>query len=285
MPKPVPRGVAYDGVGRPLGNMGVALGDTRNVGVFDLFVTHLPEEGNTLWHQGPCGTFIDRTAAVGLARVGWRATGFGAVFADFNHDGNLDAAVVNGRVFRAPGAERSASKGGAFWDAYAERNQLFIGTGDGRFRDASADEPTLCGTPNVARALAVGDVNNDGAPDLLYTCVGGRARLLRNVAPERGHWLVVRALDPALKRDAYGAEVAVEAGGWRRVGWVNPGQSYLSSHDPRVHFGLGQAPEVTGITVRWPDGTRERFPGGPADRSLTIRKGKGTALPPEPGKS
>jgi hypothetical protein len=272
----VERGLAHDAVGRSLANMGVALGDTHGTGRFDLFVTHLSEETNTLWRQGPRGLFLDCTASSGLLRAGWRGTGFGTVLADFNQDGLLDLAVVNGRVVRsrAPGA-----RGAGFWDAYAERNQLFAGAGPGRFRDVSAQHPALCGTPNVARGLAVGDLDGDGAPDLLVTCAGGRARLLRNVAPGRGHWLLVRAVDPALRRDAYGAEVTVEAGGRSRVAWINPGQSYLCSNDPRAHFGLGSAAAIDAVRVLWPDGALERFPGGPADRVLVLRKGEGTAAP------
>ncbi len=278
----VSRGVACDGIGRSMGNMGVALGDTHGDGLFALFVTHLPEETNTLWRQGPRGLFVDQTARSGLAHPRWRGTGFGAVLADFNQDGQLDLAIANGRVVRAgpPGANE-----GAFWGLYAERNQLFAGAGPGQFRDVSAGTPAFCGTPNVARGLAVGDVDGDGSLDLLVTCAGGRARLLRNVAPGRGHWLMVRAVGPGSKRDAYGAEVTVEAGGKRRVAWVNPGQSYLSSNDPRAHFGLGPASSYDSVRVLWPDGTTERFPGGPANRSVILRQGEGTRVPVAPGKA
>jgi hypothetical protein len=182
---------------------------------------------------------------------------------------------VNGRVARGQAANPQL---GPHWSHYAERNQLFAGTGVGSFTDISATNTPLCGTPGVYRALVVADIDGDGALDLLVTAVGGAARLYRNVAPKRGHWLIVRAFDPALKRDAYGAEIAVNAQERRWVSGIYPGQGYLCSHDPRAHFGLGSAAHVDAIEVRWPDGTRETFAGRPADRVVHLTKGMGTRL-------
>src|SRR5262249_12121013 len=220
------RGVALDGLGQAPGNMGVALGDVDGDGRFDLFVTHLTDELNTLWLQHKSGAFRDNTGPAGLAASKWRATGFGTIFADFDHDGALDLAVVNGRVARDPLGARPA--GGSFWDQYTERNQLFANDGTGKFRDLSEDNAAFCGTAHVGRGLAWGDFNNDGAIDLLVTTIGGKARLYKNAVPNRGHWLMVRAVDDVCGgRDAYGAEVTVRAGSRRWIGLVNPGQSYL----------------------------------------------------------
>jgi hypothetical protein len=269
----VPRGLAYDNMGQPLGNMGVALGETAaNSGLFDVFVTHLTEEKHTLWKQGPPGAFQDRTVALGLADPLWHGTGFGTVFGDFDQDGALDLALVNGRVSRGKPALNTAPED--FWQPYAERNQLFANRG-GKFQDVSPGNAVFCGTAAVSRGLACGDIDGDGALDLLVTTVAGRARLFRNVAPQRGHWLVVRAVDPALHRDAYGARVVVETDQRRWVGWVNPGQSYLCSNDPRVHFGLGSVDRAEAFRVRWPDGLEESFPGQAADRLVELRRGEG----------
>ena len=155
--------------------------------------------------------------------------------------------------------------------------------GTGRFRDITAANRPFCGDPGVYRGLACGDVDGDGALDLVVTSLAGPARLYRNVAPDRGHGLLVRAIDPALNRDAYGAEVTVRAGDRRWVRWINPGYSYLCSNDPRAHFGLGSVAQVDAIDVLWPDGSKETFPGGPADRrpEVVLRKGEGRPVPSE----
>ncbi|HLJ94418.1 MAG TPA: CRTAC1 family protein, partial [Gemmataceae bacterium] len=253
------RGIAYNAMGKAEGNMGIALGDVDDDGLFDVFVTHLNDETHRLWKQGPRGMFQDRTAAADLAKPRWRGTGFGTVLADFDHDGALDLALVNGGVTRRKSI--AATAGGSFWTPYMEPNQLFRNDGKGKFREVSESNPPFCGVTAVWRGLACGDFDNDGALDLLVTAIGGPARLYRNVAPKRGHWLMIRALDPARKRDAYGAEIVVRAGERRWLRWINPAYSYLCSNDPRAHFGLGAAERVDTIQVVWPDGTEETFPG------------------------
>ncbi len=268
----VSRNVAYTMVGKAYAGMGIAIGDISNRGLLDLFVTHLGTETHTLWRQGPRGQFRDQTVAAGLTAGHWRGTGFGTLLADFDLDGSLDLAIVNGRVARG-GPARDTGLG--FWETYAEKNQLFANDGSGKFRDVSLANPPFCGFWNVGRGLACADFDNDGAPDLLITPIGDRARLFRNVAPDRGHWLKVRTLDPKLKRDAYGAEVRVRAGQQKWLRLVNPAGSFQCSSSPIAHFGLGSAAQVDAIVVSWPDGTQEEFPGGAADRTLVLRKGEG----------
>jgi hypothetical protein len=268
------RGLAQPMGGVAAGNMGIAWADVDGNGLPDLFVTHIIDETHTLWQQTTRGFFEDRTVSSGLS-AGWRSTGFGTSFVDFDRDGWPDLVFVNGGVIRNPNADRSAP----FWHQYTERNQLYANLGRGKFRDISDANPALCGFPNVGRGLAVGDFDNDGAPDLLITEVGGQARLMRNVAPANGHWLTVRAMIPSLKRDAYGAEVTVRAG--EKAYWrlLNPGYSYCSSNDPRCHFGLGPNARYDVIEVLWPDGRAETFPGGSADRPIELRQGEGTPKP------
>jgi hypothetical protein len=277
------RGVAYNGMGQAEANMGIALGDVDGDGLLDLFVTHLNDEKHRLWKQGPRGQFRDHTVAAGLASPQWNGTGFGTVLADFDHDGALDLALVNGAVRRLKSSKPDAATLaalGPFWGHYGDRNQLFANEGGGRFRDISRHNGPFCATPCVGRGLAWGVLSNGGAVDLVVTAAAGRARVYRNVAPKRGHWLLVRAVDPELKRDAYGAEITVHAGGRRWLGLINPGSSYLCSNDPRAHFGLGPATRVDRLHVVWPDGYEEVFPGRPADQVVVLRKKEGRRVRP-----
>jgi enediyne biosynthesis protein E4 len=270
------RGIAVDAMGQAQANMGIAIGDVNRDGLLDVFVSHLTEEKHTLWLQGPVGLFQDRTAHWKLTQAGWRSTGFGTVMGDFDNDGAIDIALVNGRVARGSRTPNDAL--GPHLREYSERNQLFRNTGDG-FEDVSESSPALCGVPNVARGLAWADYDDDGRLDLVVTVVGGPARLLRNVAPPAAHWLTVRAVDGTLKRDVYGAAVTVHAGKERWVRVINPGDSYLCSSDCRAHFGLGDIAAIDAVEVRWPDGKRERFPGGAARRVATLTRGQGEPLP------
>src|SRR5207244_624489 len=169
-------------------------------------------------------------------------------------------AIVNGGIKRGTNPAPRLAGMDAFWSPYAQRNPLFANDGAGRFRDISEAHAAFCSQAAVGRGLACGDIDNDGALDLLIMNTAAPARLLRNVAPDRGHWLVVRAVDPGLGgRDAYGAEVTVRAGTktWWRL--VQPSYSYLVSNDPRVHFGFGNTTKIDAIHVLWPDAHREEF--------------------------
>lgn len=279
----VRRGIAYNGMGAVEANMGVALGDVDGDSLFDILITHLATETHTLWRQGPPGLFRDRTAASRVAASAWRGTGFGTVFADLENDGAPELLVVNGGIKRMtiePPPHGKANRD-PFWDGFEQRSQIFANDGRGGFADVSNHHLAFSGTAAVARGLAVGDLDNDGGPDLVVTRIAAPARVFRNIAP-RGHWLTVRVVDPARgNRDAYGATVRVFAGTFHRSAWVSPSQSYLCSNDPRTHFGLGSLTRVDGIGVIWPDGSEERFPGTDADRVITLRQGAGHSVPAE----
>ena len=271
------RGIAFNAMGATAANMGTAFADVDGDGLGDIFVTHLMDEFHSLFKQGPRGVFADQIAAAGLQKQSWRGTGFGAVFADFNSDGAPDLAFANGLVRRIFAGQTPVAEGlNPWWAPYAQKAQLFVNEGSGKFRDISPAQRALSGFAMVGRSLAVGDLDNDGATDLVLCSAAGPARVLRNTVPNRGHWLKLRLLLPRQgNRDAIGAEAVVNAGGRKHHSLLQPATSYLASNDPALHFGLGAATSVDSIEVLWPDGTKETFSGGPADKLLVLRKGDG----------
>jgi len=105
--------------------------------------------------------------------------------------------------------------------------------------------------------------------------MNGEPMLLVNEARTQNHWLGVRTIGTKSNHDGIGAKVTVFVGEQKFVAEVQSGSSYISSNDLRLHFGLGSRGQVSRIEVRWPNGDREVFQGGDADRFVTLREGRG----------
>ena len=157
--------------------------------------------------------------------------------------------------------------------SYPQPNQVFRNLGGGGFAETSAKLGTGLEVVAVSRAAAAADCDNDGDQDLLVTNVSGRPTLLRNEGGNRNNWLLVE-LVAAGHRDALGARVTVTAAGLSMLRERQSGASYLSSHDPRLHFGLGRA-ERARVEIVWPGGHRQVLEEVPANRILRVQEDQG----------
>jgi hypothetical protein len=163
---------------------------------------------------------------------------------------------------------------GKFWSAYAEPNLLFRGDGQGHFTNISAQGGDFTRHVETSRGMAFGDIENNGRFGMVTNTLDNTLRLYRNIAPAEGnHWLSVRALTG--KRDALGARLELRAGKRRSTQLVLAAFSFLSSNDPRAHFGLGPIDHIDSLGVFWPDGSHEQFDVPAVDKQLTIRQGTG----------
>jgi enediyne biosynthesis protein E4 len=272
------RGCALNAAGSVEANMGVHAADVTNSKRLDLFITHISSETNTLWRSEGEGNWIDATAQAGMALVDRPFTGWGCGFFDYDNDGFLDLAVANGRVARGP--SRPDADVGTFWNRYAEPNLLFRGDGTGKFADVTKHAGTFGSRLEVTRALAFADLGNRGAIDLISAKVDNSIRVWRNdAATKDNHWLQV--LPMTGKRDAIGAKVFLPSGGKTRLALALRAYSYLSSNDPRVHFGLGKQTTVESVEIHWPHGNpaKEKFNVDGVDRVMTVRQGTGKPIP------
>ena len=259
------RCVARDRQGGVRAGMGVDCADVDRDGDLDLIVVHMAREADGYFiNEG--SYFVERTHNVGLATANWRYTRFGVGLRDLDQDGWLDLFVANGRVnmMMAPVVPD---------DPFAEPNTLLRGTPEGRYLPAGPEGGTSPVLLETARGAAFGDVDGDGALDVVIVNKDGPVHLLRNVAQGRGHGLTVRLIDGV--GDALGAQATIIVGGERQRRDVLPAGSYCSSSDPRVHVGLGDAERVDAVRVRWLDGSEEVFGPFDADQFVTLRRGEG----------
>jgi len=266
-------GVGYNSAGMAEASMGATVGDIDSDDDLDLFMGHFGGESNTLYRNlGDIG-FQDDTSPAALATPSLPYTGFGCGFFDIDHDGDLDLAVVNGRVIRGP--VLTNKKPVTYWDDYAEPNLVFENDGSGVFKEISDLFSEFTKTVENSRALVFGDVDNDGDVDVLVTNEGGRARLYRNDMDKSGNWLMVRAYDPSLKRDVYGSQIRVIVNDKKILRVVNPGYSFCASNDYRAHFGLGPTSGPVKIVILWSDGDTETYDEIAVNQFITLRKGEG----------
>lgn len=263
------RGCAYNLTGSTRAGMGAVSVDLRQQGRFDVYVTHLVNEGNGVFeNQG--GIFFDRVAARGPQQASLSKTGFGVGFHDFDLDGNLDLYVANGRV--RYGAVDLDPR-----DPYAEPDTLLRGVGGVDFEEVFPEGGTGASLLGTGRGAAFGDLDNDGRVDVVVVNKDGPPHVLRNIAPAPGHFIRLNLCDAA-GRCVPNAVVRVEAAQrrWWRQALSNEG--YCSSHDPRVHFGLGNTQRVEGVFVRWPDGAQESFGAKAVDQEYQLVRGRGLPL-------
>jgi enediyne biosynthesis protein E4 len=156
------------------------------------------------------------------------------------------------------------------------KNGLFHS--DGRvLKNVSASAGPVFLLPLAARGLALGDFDNDGAVDVLISTNNGAPVLLRNQAAKGNHWLGVKLVGSKANIDAIGARVTWKAGGLKRTRLKSGGGSFLSSHDPRMVFGVGAHTKIDQLEIRWPaPSTRvDTFPDLHVDRYISIVEGTG----------
>jgi hypothetical protein len=243
--------------------MGVDAGDYDGSGQASLLVTNYENElhalyGNVLVDGFQSFRFSTQTS--GIAAIGRRYVGFGTGFLDMDNDGWEDIFITNGHVIRHPSRSDVRQRPVLFRNLGKQG-----GTRRVQFTDATARGGEYFRQTHQGRGVAIGDLDNDGRPDLVISHVNAPVAILRNVAGQRHHWLGVELVGEA-NRDVTGARLTLEVAGRVVTRFAKGGGSYLSSGDRRHLFGLGPANRVGRLTVVWPSGKEQHWDGLAVDQ-------------------
>ena len=240
------RGAYLAADGETRAGMGVVAADLDDDGDLDILVTNLYGQPTSMYRNDG-GRFVEGIGGTGLHNETKRTTRFGIGLLDVDNDSDLDLLEVSGGVMK-----RKIRPGGRY-DLFSEPNILYIRKPNGQFTRIAQSGSWGKGLVHTSRGAAFGDIDGDGAVDVVVSNRDAPAYVLRNIA-EQGNWVGVRVLDqhgaPAL-----GAVVSGVVGGQTLRRDVQSAYSYLCANEPVARFGLGEHDRLKSVQVRWPDGS------------------------------
>jgi hypothetical protein len=261
-------GAGVGSSGELFGNMAADFGDFDRDGKLDLFVTRYGNQPASLyWNKGN-NQFQDIASEAGIGRESFKPVKWGTGFGDFDNDGWPDIVIANGNftslMDQLPGEVR-----------YREPMQLYRNKGDRTFEEIADKAGLNAGALQSRRGTALGDVNNDGNLDLVVFNVDGPPSLFLNETKNGNHRVLFKLVGHKSNREAIGARVTVTTAAMSQIDEVRAGNSYNSTSDSRLHFGLGPEGVMKRVEVRWPSGLTQTFENVAADAIYQIEESKG----------
>ena len=267
-------GLAFNEHGFEQGGMGVGVGDFDRDGWLDLIKTNFAGDYPNVYHNTEDGIFEDVVVRAGLA-VNPQFVGWGVDLVDLDNDGWQDILQVNGHVYPELDRQRRIH------EEYRQRRLVYRNLGGGRFEDVSTLMDSALDEKKSSRGAAFGDFDNDGDVDVAVMNMGEAPSLYRNDLGGSNHWVQFRLQGTKSNRAAIGATATLHSGGAMQARAVLSQSSFVSHSDLRLHFGLGEAKKFDKVTVRWPSGSEEEFPGSGGDRRYLLVEGSGAIVPLE----
>ncbi|MEO5817698.1 MAG: VCBS repeat-containing protein [Gemmatimonadaceae bacterium] len=250
---------------------------------------------NMLQRNNRDGTFTDIAWMAGVARTDWS---WSALIADLDLDGHKDIFVANGLAkditsqdfiayLASDETMKSVTSGGKSKADFLKltkamsttrlSNYAFHNTGNMQFTNESV--AWGLSTPSISSGAAYGDLDGDGAPDLVVNNVNQEAFIYRNNAralrPEN-HFLKVKLEGEQKNRFGVGARASVFAGGSTFMQEESPTRGFQSSVDYVLDFGIGKSDVIDSLRVVWPDGRVSVKQHLPANQLVTVRQAEAT---------
>jgi len=263
-------GTALGPHGEMLGNMAGDFGDFDRDGNLDLLVTRYSRQPASLY-RNEGGIFTDVAAKLQVAQPTLAPVKWGGGFADFDNDGWPDIVVANGNFSsRMDNLENEVK--------FREPIQLFRNLQGRVFDDVAGGSGLNDGPLQSRRGTAFGDINNDGALDMVVFNVAGPPSLFINETRNANHRVLFRLAGTKSNRMGIGTRVTVHTPNMTQIDEARGGGNYNSSNDTRLHFGLGTNSVITKVEVRWPAGTTQRFENVSADALYEINESQGIRL-------
>jgi hypothetical protein len=258
----LPAGIGYDEDGKTFAGMGVDAADYDEDGFPDIFITALSNQSYAIYHNLGDRSFTYDTNLSGVGQATQLYSGWGTRFVDIDNDGWRDLFVAQGHVVDT--IEKTSA-----YLKYKQPLLLLRNTGK-EFITVSPTAGVMFNTGLAARGAAIGDLNNDGQPDMVIGVLNNSPVVLRNNGT-KNHWLGLSLVGTKSNRSALGARVIVtDATNRKRIFDVSTAGSYLASNDPRLIVGLGAATSVRSIEIRWPSKQVQIIASPAIDRYHTI---------------